>query len=210
MNTVKTCSICNVTKATSEFYSRPESEDGFRNNCKKCHTSAAKQRYRKNKDAKIKYAREYRKLAPERVRQSKAAYYKKNKQKINKKNAEYMQNNRHIKAEITARRKARKLNATPHWLTKEDLEIIKWIYQARDCYSKAKGVLYHVDHIVPLQGKDVCGLHVWWNMQLLPAEQNLSKGNKNDFNEMAITGVQLSLTLGRTLTALRTTSVELG
>ena len=65
----------------------------------------------------------------------------------------------------------------PQWLSEPDKGRIEDFYWfAQDLY-KVTGEVYHVDHIVPLQGKTVCGLHVPWNLQILPADLNLSKGN---------------------------------
>jgi ATP-dependent helicase/DNAse subunit B len=67
-----------------------------------------------------------------------------------------------------AKHRADKLKATPIWA---DLSVISQFYE--NCpYG------YHVHHVVPLKGKEVCGLHVIENLQYLPARENLSKGNR--------------------------------
>lgn len=76
-----------------------------------------------------------------------------------------------------ALRNRRSKQATPKWLTPEQKQQIVAIYEhMRDCRA-VTGEEYHVDHIVPLRGKNVCGLHVPWNLQVLPACVNMSKSN---------------------------------
>jgi hypothetical protein len=99
----------------------------------------------------------------------KAKGYKlKNKDKIKESNRLYRLNNPHIKNNANAIRRATKLNATPKFA---NIKKIKEIY--KNC---PKG--FHVDHVIPLKNKLVCGLHVEWNLQYLPAKENLSKSNK--------------------------------
>lgn len=78
---------------------------------------------------------------------------------------------------IQAAREAAKLNATPPWLTLEDRSEIARIYAESSSKSKETGVPHDVDHIVPLRGKTVCGLHVPWNLRAIPAYENRRKGN---------------------------------
>lgn len=80
---------------------------------------------------------------------------------------EYLTKRRHHEA----MRRARKLQATPKWLSKEQLEEIKAIY--KNCPEG-----HHVDHILPLKGKNLSGLHVPWNLQYLPDIVNRMKSNK--------------------------------
>lgn len=77
-----------------------------------------------------------------------------------------------------AKRRAKKIQATPAWLTKEQLKQIQDFYILAKNLVLTTGIQYHVDHIVPLRGKDVSGLHVPWNLQVLTAHENINKSNK--------------------------------
>ena len=78
--------------------------------------------------------------------------------------------------EIIAARRAHIKRATPLWLTAEDREQIREIY--RKARSYGPGVM-HVDHIIPLRGKLICGLHVPGNLQIIPRLENVRKGNRH-------------------------------
>jgi Fe2+ transport system protein B len=121
--------------------------------------------------------RKHRKANKEKISSQQKEYREKNKENIAKYMHEYQKNNRHIINAITSKRRACKLNATPKWLSKKDEQIIRRFYKLSILFSKIFNSTFHVDHIIPLQGKTVCGLHVPWNLQILPAKDNISKSN---------------------------------
>lgn len=78
------------------------------------------------------------------------------------------------------RRKAAKKQRTPPW---SDLDAMREIYAEAHRLTQETGVMHHVDHIVPLQGKTVSGLHVPNNLQILTASENSRKGNRYEDSE---------------------------
>ena len=88
--------------------------------------------------------------------------------------------NRGKKNYLLSKRHAAKLDRTPTWLTEEHEWFMEEIYSLAALRTKMTGVDWHVDHIVPLQGITVSGLHVPWNLQVITATENMSKGNRYD------------------------------
>jgi hypothetical protein len=72
------------------------------------------------------------------------------------------------------RRNAAKIRAVPSWANHD---AIRRHYANAQYLSKETGHLHHVDHIVPLRGKTVCGLHVEYNLRVVPHFINTRKGN---------------------------------
>jgi preprotein translocase subunit SecA len=165
--------ICSNIDCKKEFIPK-------RSSTKYCTRKCAKKAYYLDNKDKIKHlnrlyylnnidkAKEYYLNNKENIKQSNRLYKLNNKDKSKEYQKEYNLNNRNLLNAREAKRRAIKLNATPRFA---DLKKIKEIY--RNC---PKG--FHVDHIVPLQGKNVCGLHVEWNLQYLTPYDNKSKSNK--------------------------------
>jgi hypothetical protein len=92
--------------------------------------------------------------------------------------AKYKLANPDLYKELTNARRRRYREATPAWLSAEQKLEIRFHYRMAIALSRATGIPHAVDHIVPIQGEDVCGMHVPWNMQVITQDENLKKSNK--------------------------------
>ena len=181
MDLSKTCSCCNQTKPVSDFNKKRSSLSGlaaYQPKCKLCQKAANKKYYKDNKDILSRKAKEHYQQNKEEIQEKSRAYNLKNRPAKREYNRKYYQENKSKIREYRSFSKKRLRDATPAWLTKDHKRAIAHFYaHARDC-SLVTGEPYHVDHIMPIKGKNVCGLHVPWNLQVLPADLNLSKKNK--------------------------------
>lgn len=91
---------------------------------------------------------------------------------------EYAQRNKAVINAAVARRKAARLQRTPKWLTEFDKLKIKCIYSIAAMLTRENNEPWHVDHIIPLQGDLVSGLHVPSNLQVMRGVENVRKYKK--------------------------------
>lgn len=155
--------------------------------------NAAQQVWReKNREYARKKTAAWRAEDAERAVASKKKYYAVNKEKLRAKQKDWASANvealrdyhkdrykriPEVYVAAASKRRARKLLATPKW----DEDFTEFVVrEAADLVRRRKkltGIAWHTDHIVPLRGKIVSGLHVWNNIQVIPAATNLSKSN---------------------------------
>lgn len=91
----------------------------------------------------------------------------------------YLKNKEQFFENNAKRRYKIRNSSTPKWeeeLTSFVFQEAQRLRKLRDSYT---GIKWHVDHIIPICGKDVSGLHVWNNFAVIPKVDNLRKGNKN-------------------------------
>jgi protein required for attachment to host cells len=114
----------------------------------------------------------------ERDRSSAKKYRQSNKDKVALSKKRYAQENKGKINAAVAKREAAKILRTPKWLTEDDLWMIEEAYSLAALRAKMFGISWHVDHVIPLQGKNVSGLHVPINLQVIPGVENIRKGNR--------------------------------
>jgi hypothetical protein len=195
---VKKCTKCEESKPLAEFGNCKANKDGYKSQCRGCVSdyhalwnSRPGNKQRRSMTNKIRHSKPDIKLRhslwwfsyinksenKQRKKGTELKWREDNKERIKNNNKEYREANLHVMAAHAGKYRSAKLNASCV-LTNQGL--IKSIYAMSAFLTWATfGKGYHVDHIVPLQGVDVCGLHVANNLQILRAEHNLSKGNSH-------------------------------
>jgi len=178
---LKYCYKCKEDKSLDLFGKNSNKKDGLATECRSCKRQGDKDYYQHNANKVKKTVSEYRLNNAEKVKQVKKDWYENNKShvrttsaiwakcnpiKIQESAKKYRNANRDKRNALISRYRATKIQATPAWFESDLVKIV---------YKKAKEWGFEVDHIVPLRGKTVCGLHCWSNLQLLDKSLNSGK-----------------------------------
>jgi hypothetical protein len=168
----KYCKHCKISHPITEEYWLKDGVCRFHNK-RRC-----LQKYQNNKQTYLdKLAKKYQdnpELFRSRGRQRYWAHSEKHKERTR----HWKKQNLGLVRAWGAKHRADKLQATPTWLSKDQLKWIAWHYKHAAKMEEVTGIKHHVDHIHPLKGKKAAGLHVPWNLQVIPAAENLRKSNR--------------------------------
>jgi len=171
------CKRCNETSPETNFKPDVRYKRGFSSWCHACHRESNREWYLSNKEKQGKKSRLWRKENLEAARRISRKHHRGNAAERGKQHAEWARRNKGKRRATAAKRKAAQLQATPMWA---DMEKVQAIYKNAAAIQAYTGTPYHVDHIVPLQGENVCGLHWEGNLQIITATENMRKHNKWD------------------------------
>lgn len=136
--------------------------------------------YRKNREKILEKCKEKRENNPEYYKEARKRSYEKHRDKVLLRTKIYRESNKEAYKASRKDREHRRRAATPSWGRLETIQKIKEL-QAEITEYRAKNQEFHIDHIVPIRGRIanirlVCGLHIYDNLQLLEAKENISKG----------------------------------
>ena len=157
---MKTCTKCQAIKPFEGFYKRFRAPDGHEAWCKVCRLNHNRAWLIKNKDRHGELTR---------------SWYERNKDQHLVNSKAWYATNRHRKLASTTAREERCRLATPVWA---DREAIVALYAQAKKITQETGIQHDVDHIVPLRGKTVSGLHVPENLRVIPSAENKRKAAK--------------------------------
>lgn len=174
-----TCSVCKEAKHHSLFHNRKASYNGKAFMCKDCQSQLTAQ---KNNVPEENYEKQVR-LCTGCLKEKFGSEFRKSKNGRGGLHSQCKECYRYMRRENkgtvnanTARRRSFKKQAIPKWYDKCKVDAI---YEECTQVTKATGVEHHVDHIVPLQSKWVCGLHCEDNLRIITASENSHKLNSH-------------------------------
>lgn len=180
----KICNKCQQAKAIALFYANKRMKDGLNTFCTECHKAdniARKAIKRANplfKQTELAYKKEYRARTEVARAMYMSQWRKLRKEHVLAYSKTYRDAHKSRYNFLCQKRKIDLANRVPHWLTADDLWIIKEAYELANLRTKLFGFSWHVDHVIPLRGKRVSGLHVPQNIRVIPALENMQKTNK--------------------------------
>ena len=157
----KECTKCGEVKPLTEFYKRSD-RPSHRPDCKQCQRSKSSR---------------YRKANANEVNSRRRAHYASTAEDQRARRRDWASNNSGTVLAANARRKQSQRQRTVSWAKDQ---LIAAYYKEAKRLEELTGIKFHVDHIIPLQGELVSGLHVETNLQLLPAHENIGKSNSFD------------------------------
>ena len=189
---INTCKVCHHEKNKARRLANPDSRKVEHARLRERKGFMTREEYnakrKENPKGRKATCRDYALKNTEKITAYRKQYEKENKDRIAARKKATLEQRREVKRAWVkknlalvlsecAKRRAAKNNRTPTWLTEFDKLKIKCYYQVAAMRSQSSGQKWHVDHIIPLQGKNVCGLHVPNNLQIIPAIENMRKNN---------------------------------
>lgn len=185
INKCKECTKNDVTQHRNKNIDRFREYD--RNRAMLSNRVTARAEYAKTdagKASRKKSIKKYLREKPENRTANLKKYYQKHKEKCIERSKNYTRNNieriRAVKLIAQRFRELKRKQRSPSWLTDSDKAAIKTKYLEASWMTRRSGIKHHVDHIVPLQGEFVSGLHVPWNLRVIPGRENILKKNHHD------------------------------
>lgn len=116
--------------------------------------------------------------ASKKWREKNAEWTAQNRQRINENSETYRRNNLALYAMYRSKRRAQEKRSTPPWFSDFDRRVIADAFLLARQREIETGEKWEVDHTIPLAGKDVCGLHIASNIQVIPRSVNRRKSNR--------------------------------
>jgi hypothetical protein len=184
------CIDCHQNKCLFEFARDKHRRDGVQSRCKACHAAKGRKWRAANPGKATSYVRRYMERHPEKAKEVRVhaeakrkasgyfeRWYRENLETKRAKNRQWSKLNPAANAALRARGRAALQQRTVGWA---DYEAIRRVYAEARRLTEETGIRHEVDHIIPLRGKCVSGLHVHYNLRVIPMTDNRKKHAKFD------------------------------